>query len=107
MAQAQPDADSQPASDREMRVRADVRLLVARDAPGDIVDGARALLGRVDAVTAVEDLRITGMRPGLNDLRVEAAVTLRLAGHPADPAATLIDGFGVDRVTVAESTTLR
>jgi hypothetical protein len=106
MAQARPTADSQPASDRQTRVRADVRLLVARDAPGDLVEGARALLGRVDAVDAVEDLRITGMRPGLNDLRVEATVTLRLAGTPADPATALTDGFGVDRATVTETTTL-
>jgi hypothetical protein len=106
MAQAQPDADSQPASDRETRVRADVRLLVARDAPGDVVAGARAVLDRADAVTAVEDLQVTGMRPGLNDLRVEASVTLRLAGRPADPAATLTDGFGVDRATVEETTAL-
>ena len=104
MARASPETDAHT-SDRpgESRVRADVRLLVARDAPGDLVDGVCALLGRVDAVAAVEDVRVTGMRPALNDLRVDATVTLALVGRPEDPEAALTDGFGVDRAAVADA----
>jgi hypothetical protein len=96
------DANSPDRPD-ESRVRADVRLLVARDAPRDLVDGVRALLGRVDAVAAVEDIHVTGMRPSLNDLRVDATVTLTIVGRPDDPAAALTDGFGVDRAAVVDT----
>ncbi|MFB6096286.1 MAG: hypothetical protein ABEJ74_02730 [Haloferacaceae archaeon] len=83
-------------------------VLVGRDGPGDLVDGVRRLLERAPGVEAVADLRVRNVRPGLNDVRLDAEARVRVRPDdggvdPADPealAAQLVDGFGVREVTV-------
>jgi hypothetical protein len=83
-------------SNRE--VDCELTVLVTRDAAGDLVDGVRERLRRVDGVADVGDVDVRGLTPGLNDLRVEATVRLRLRDPPDDAEgveATLESGFGV------------
>jgi len=84
-------------------------VLVTRDAAGDLREGVRSRLARIDGVEAVGDLDVSGVRPGLNDLQVEVATELRVRPRPpgeevdADAvAAQLADGFGVKRAAVTE-----
>jgi hypothetical protein len=84
-------------------------VLVTRDATGDLREGVRSRLGRIEGVEAVGDLDVSGVRPGLNDLQVDVATELRVRPRPpgeeVDPdavAAQLADGFGVKTVAVAE-----
>jgi hypothetical protein len=90
---------------KAVRVRADLELLVTRNARGDLTDGVLDRLAKVDGVETVEDVTISGLRPGLNDLAVEVTATLHVATpRPADDAALealLTDGFGVERAAVA------
>ena len=64
-------------------VHCELTVLVTRNAAGDLVDGVRERLRRVDGVTAVEEVDVRGLTPGLNDLRVETTVRLRV-GVPPD-----------------------
>jgi Co/Zn/Cd efflux system component len=90
-------------------VQATLTVLVARDAAGDMVDGVRTRLERIDGVDGVGDLDVSGVRPGLNDLQVEVATELRLESLPPDEAddpdaaaEALADGFGVKRAVVTD-----
>jgi translation elongation factor EF-1beta len=97
----------------ELTVRADLRVRVSRDGPGDLHDGVRKRLRRVEAVSAVETVDVSGLRPGLNDLAVDLVATLRLradVGEEEEVAAgrealaeALRDGFGVERADVTEA----
>jgi len=90
-------------------------LLVPRDAAGDLLAGARRRLDRVEAVRGVERMEVGGVRPGLNDVRVEVTAELRVAvdlsGDSADAAAAVADrlgeGFGVRSVAVAAVESVR
>ena len=76
---------------------------VARDAPGDLLDGVDARLAAVDCVASVDALDVRGVTPSLNDLRVAVRADLRLHGEGGDPASDveeLADGFGVHEVSV-------
>lgn len=89
----------------ELTVRADLRVLVSRNGRGDLHDGIDDRLDRVDVVVDVETVDVSGIRPGLNDLAVDLAATLRIRPDPpADDAAALAaqlrDGFGVERAAV-------
>ncbi|MFB6154774.1 MAG: hypothetical protein ABEJ22_02695 [Haloferacaceae archaeon] len=90
-----------------VHAQATLTVLVARDAAGDMVDGVRTRLERVDGVESVGDLDVSGVRPGLNDLQVEVATELHVSPRPPDEevdpdavAAQLADGFGVKRAVV-------
>ncbi|WP_101294223.1 hypothetical protein [Halegenticoccus soli] len=94
----------------EVVARADLTVLVSRHTPGDLREGVTERIRRIEGVTAVDDLDVRGLRPGLNDLAVEATVTvtLRPVGDPPpgrvdDDAvsAQLADGFGVKRADAA------
>lgn len=83
----------------EAGVTADLTVLVPRDADDGLEAGTRNLLERVDGVE-IEDVDVTGVRPRLNDLAVEAAVDLAVAVENGDDVETvarerLADGFGV------------
>lgn len=78
----------------ELTAQADLTVRVSRHAPGDLESGVRAQLERVDGVR-VESLAFGGLRPGLNDLVVEASAELRLRDDLDDVAAHLSSGFGV------------
>lgn len=79
-------------------------VLVTRNAGGDLMDGVRDRLDRVPAVSDVADLDVHGVRPGLNDLRVEVTAELRVDERPDadDPplADRLTDCFGVEAAEV-------
>jgi Co/Zn/Cd efflux system component len=80
----------------------DLVVRVARDAAGDLVEGARTRLERAEGVESVDRFEVTGVRPGLNDLRVTATATVRVRGADdrESVAARLAAGFGLSEVTV-------
>lgn len=69
-----------------------VRLEVPRDAAGDLQAGVRGKLDRVAGVDVVA-VDITGLRPRLNDLTVDADVEVTFADDV--DAADLTDTVGV------------
>lgn len=95
-----------PAQHRTVEVVATLRVVVSRDAGGDMVDGVRDLLGRVSCVSEVGEPSVRGVRPGMNDLRVEltAPLAVRLPADADADAATVADrlreGFGVRSASV-------
>ena len=84
---------------------ASMTVAVSRSAPGDLAAGVETKLRRVDGVRAVESLDIGDIRPGLNDLTVDAEATLAVDAREEDDAAALEarfeDAFGVSDVAVA------
>ncbi|MFB6269500.1 MAG: hypothetical protein ABEH83_06125 [Halobacterium sp.] len=91
-----------------VRFDADLTMHVPRDAAGDLECGAESVLAGVDAVERVDSVEVTGLTPRLNDLEIEATVTVAVdvAGAadvaPVDAASdALADGFGVAAVDVA------
>jgi len=88
---------------REVRLVADLTMHVPRDAAGDLECGAASVLDGVDAVTAVEGVDVTALRPRLNDLEIDATATVAVdapADGDGDAAgrAALADGFGIHAV---------
>jgi Co/Zn/Cd efflux system component len=85
-------------------VEATLTVLVTRDARGDLMDGVRERLAGLPAVSDVTVREVHGVRPGLNDLRVEVTVTAQVDEPPDAEDATLADrltdGFGVAEATV-------
>jgi len=80
-------------------VTADLTVLVPRDAAGGLEGGTRNLLERIDGVE-VREIDVTGVRPRLNDLAVEAEVDLAVTVESGDDLEvvareTLAEGFGV------------
>jgi hypothetical protein len=67
-------------------------------------EGVRSVLDAVDAVTALDDVEVTGVRPLANELRLDAdvALTVRVAASCDDSEVAarerLADGFGVTDV---------
>lgn len=94
----------------EVGVAADLTLLVTRDDQGTLEDGALDRVTAVEAVADVDEVDVTGVRPRLNDLAVEAAVDLTVAVDPtardAEAAAVeaLEEGFGVTVEALATRT---
>lgn len=85
-------------------VAADLRVLVPRDAAGDLPAGVATVVGRVDAVDDVAGVDVVGLTPRLNDLRVEARVEATVAVDPPDEetvGAALAEGFGVEVVDLS------
>jgi hypothetical protein len=91
---------SQSAQADHRSVRASLTVLVTRDADGDLQEGVRARLAAVDCVVAVDRADVSGLRPALNDLRVEVDADLHVSGPPeeASVADALEAGFGVKAV---------
>lgn len=95
--------DSEP--DRSAAVRASMTVLVTRDADGDLAAGVRERLAAIESVDAVRSVEIGGLRPALNDLRVDVEAELRVDVPPDDAdraSASLADGFGVRTVESVE-----
>lgn len=91
---------SPEAQQNEHVVRASLTVLVTRNADGDLREGVRARLAAVDCVAGVDRVDVSGLRPALNDVRVQVDAALRVGGPP-DPeavAAALESGFGVKEV---------
>lgn len=83
---------------QEVGVAADLTVEVPRDRMGDLTDGVRSALRRVDGVRAVDGVEVCGLTPRLNDLRAEVEAELTLAvERPEEEAAreAIEEGFGV------------
>lgn len=91
---------SPEAQQNEHAVRASLTVLVTRNADGDLQEGVRARLAAVDCVVGVDRADVSGLRPALNDLRVQVDAALRVGGPPdaESVAAALESGFGVKEV---------
>ena len=91
-----------------VRVTADLTMQVPRNATGDLVQGVTNVVRGVDAVAGVDDVDVTSLRPRLNDLRVEATVTVEMTVEDA-PAVeraggdALGGGFGIEAVEHVET----
>ena len=93
---------------------ADISLRVPRGGTEDLTSGVAGVLAAVDVVTAVVVDRVTSVRPGRTDIRVDTDVTVVVElsegvdGDPADAdlgpvvATELADGFGITRVNEVE-----
>lgn len=78
------------------RVSATMTVLVNRDAPGDLAAGVEGRIAAVEAVESVEVVDLRGVRPGLNDLRVEVRADLRVHADPPDGPGDPGPGPGSD-----------
>jgi len=93
---------------------ADVSLRVPRGGTEDLTSGVAGVLDAVDAVRSVTVERVTGVRPGHTDIRVDTDVTVVLelpaeasgaatASARCSAVATLLtDGFGITQVNEVE-----
>lgn len=81
----------------------DISLRVPRGESEDLNSGVAGVLDAVAAVREVAVDRVTSVRPGYTDIRVDADATVRLElSDDCEPAravaATLRDGFGITTV---------
>lgn len=88
---------------QQVRLVADLTMHVPRDTAGDLECGAASVVEGVDIVDSVEAVDVTDLRPRLNDLQIDATVTVTVetpADEDSEAAArgALADGFGVDAV---------
>ncbi|WP_232701924.1 hypothetical protein [Halobacterium wangiae] len=88
---------------QSVRVVADLTMHVPRNDSGDLDSGAEGVVARIAAVRSVEAVDVTNLRPRLNDLQVDATVTVTLDVEDAPGVETagqsvLADGFGVETV---------
>ncbi len=82
------------------------------NASGSLVDGATGVLERIEVVEIVDDPRVRGLEPGLNDITVELDARLELSiGERGEDTALarrqLESGVGVltvERVEALETT---
>ncbi|WP_277543441.1 hypothetical protein [Haloarcula laminariae] len=92
----------------------DISLRVPRGGTEDLTSGVAGVLDAVDAVSAVTVDRVTSVRPGHTDIRVDSDATvvvevpMEADANPTDPAlrsavaAQLVDGFGITQVIEVE-----
>ncbi|MDS0282847.1 hypothetical protein [Haloarcula onubensis] len=97
---------------------ADVSLRVPRGGTEDLTSGVAGVLAAIDGVVEVAVERVTSVRPGHTDIRVDTDVTVVLelpaAAADAPPetdlgegvAARLVDGFGITAVNAVERVAL-
>ena len=95
--------ESMATASQQVRLVADLTMHVPRDTAGDLEYGAASVVEGVDLVTSVEAVDVTDLRPRLNDLQIDATVTVTVetpADEDSEAAArgALADGFGVDAV---------
>ena len=82
----------------EVGATADLTVEVNRYGDGDLDDGVRAALARIDEVQAVDSVSVTGLRPRLNDLQADVEASLVVAVERPDTesvADLLAGGFGI------------
>lgn len=89
---------------QDMTVRAELTVLVSRNARGDLYDGVHDRLRKIADVHRVDDVEIRGLQPGLNDLTVEVRARLVVRADRCDEdddvAGRLTAGFGIKRAAV-------
>lgn len=86
-----------------VRVTADLTMQVPRNATGDLESGVENVVRGVDSVADVADVDVSGLRPRLNDVQVDATVEVAMHLEDAPGAAdasraALEDGFGIEDV---------
>lgn len=80
-------------------VEARLTLRVPRDEHGDVQDAAGRRLRRTGVIDSVESFDVTGVRPGLNDLKLRVETTVACDVDSASEArAALASAVGVDAV---------
>ncbi|WP_254768538.1 hypothetical protein [Salinilacihabitans rarus] len=89
-------------------VAATLAVRVPVNAAGDLVDGAARIVERIDAVERVDEPRMNGLAPGLNDttVRLRARVTVAVGDRGEDVAVArreLEAGVGVADVADVEA----
>ncbi|WP_135806580.1 hypothetical protein [Halorussus marinus] len=94
-------------TDSTIDATADLELHVPRGGDGTLQEGIAAVLARSAAVDRTEVVAISGVRPTLNDLRVDASVRLRVRADADEDARAAVrdavtDQFGVREVTEIE-----
>jgi hypothetical protein len=99
--------ESMAAVCQSVRLTADLTMHVPRNTAGNLDSGAEDVVTGIDDVAGVEAVDVTGLEPRLNDLRIDATVTVDVTVDDAEPETAarevLADGFGVecvDRVQV-------
>lgn len=85
-----------------IHVEARVRVEIPRDCAGDLHDGVEAKLARPATVERVTDLEVHGLRPRLNDLSVDASVTVTTAAGSTVLREDLEGLVGVRDVALAD-----
>ena len=80
-------------------VEARLTLRVPRDGHGDVQDAAGRRLRRMGVVDRVESFDVTGVRPGLNDLKLRVETTVACDVDSASEATTaLASAVGIEAV---------
>jgi hypothetical protein len=92
---------------REMsrQVEARVTLRIPRDGRQALAAAVVERLGRAAVVERVDDVDLTGVRPGLNDLQVDATAALACddaATSDRDTADVLSETTGIETVEVVD-----
>lgn len=94
--------ESMAAVCQPVRIQADLTMNVPRNTAGNLDSGAEDVVTGIDDVASVEAVDVTGLEPRLNDLRIDATVTVDVTVDDADPERAgreaLANGFGVERV---------
>lgn len=79
-------------------------LRVPRGSQQDLREEARERLARVPGVERVETFDVTGVRPGLNDLRIRAEATISCEEQVGrDLDVTLSEAVGIERVELLDT----
>ncbi len=81
-------------------VDARLTLRVPRGGRRDLREAARERLARIETVERVETFDVTGVRPGLNDLRVDARSTVACETDATDLDASLASAVGIEAVEI-------
>lgn len=75
---------------------------VPRNTAGNLDSGAEDIVTGIDEVAGVDAVDVTGLEPRLNDLRIDATVTVDVNVDVAEPETAgrevLANGFGVECV---------
>lgn len=92
---------------QQVRLVADLTMHVPRNTAGNLDSGAEDVVTGIDGVTDVEAVDVTNLEPRLNDLRIDATVTVEVAVDDTEPEVAgrevLADGFGVECVDRVEA----
>lgn len=72
---------------REVDVTAELHVRIPRDGTADLEGGIEEVLDRTEVVESIDSLDVTGITPGLNDIKTDAIARLTLAVARPEAAA--------------------
>jgi hypothetical protein len=90
------------------QVEARLTLRIPRDGRQALAGAVVERLGRAAVVERVDDVDLTGVRPGLNDLQVDATATLACddaATSDRDAVDALSEATGIETVEIVDHET--